>query len=251
MGKSKKKKKKSQSKFKFYFINILLGIVIVVVALMIMSSILCVIHDVEVSGAKHYSEIEIEEYVLTGKYKGNSIYVFADNLVHPKKDIPFVESAKVKLNSYDKVKIEIKEKSMLGYMAMTDGNFAYFDEEGNVVEVSNIPLSDVMFFAGIQIEKAVEGEPLGIDEKQLSRMLAVMRGLEKYNIPVNAANFDENGNFVVAYNSVYINFGKGDNAEEKVKRLQYILPNLVDMSGILHLEDWTTQDTDIVFEKTT
>ena len=36
---------------------------------------------------------------------------------------------------------------------------------------------------------------------------------------------------------------------EKVMRLSYILPKLEGMTGTLHLEDWNTENTDIVFEK--
>ena len=36
--------------------------------------------------------------------------------------------------------------------------------------------------------------------------------------------------------------------DEKIMRLQYILPTINGQAGILHLENWTPESTDIVFE---
>ena len=40
-----------------------------------------------------------------------------------------------------------------------------------------------------------------------------------------------------------------DYLEEKIMRLPHILPYLDGQTGILHLEDWTEDNTDIVFER--
>jgi cell division protein FtsQ len=131
------------------------------------------------------------------------------------------------------------------------GTFAYFNDEGEVVEVSDRILDDIIPVSGIVLESAEVGQHVAIDEKQLNNMLNIIKILRKNNVAVTSGNFDEAGNFGVFSGAVYINFGNGSEIDEKVKRLNYILPKLVDMSGILHLEDWSTQDTDIVFEKTT
>ncbi len=250
MGKGKKNKKK-KSVVWFYLGNIILGVIIIIVAAFIAMYMFCNVHDVQVVGSKYYDPIEIEEYVLTGKYKNNAVYVTFDNALHPKKNIPFVESAKVKMTSYDKVEIKVKEKAMMGFMAVADGTFAYFNDEGEVVEVSDRILDDILPVSGVVLESAEVGQHVAIDEKQLNNMLNIIKVLRKNNVAVTSGNFDEAGNFGVFSGAVYINFGNGSDIDEKVKRLNYILPKLVDMSGILHLEDWSTQDTDIVFEKTT
>jgi len=43
--------------------------------------------------------------------------------------------------------------------------------------------------------------------------------------------------------------GTTTNLAQKTKRLPYILPYLDGKSGTLHLEDWTEENTDIVFEE--
>ena len=54
---------------------------------------------------------------------------------------------------------------------------------------------------------------------------------------------------MVAYGGIVINVGDKSYLEEKIMRLPHILPNIEGQSGILHLENWTPDNTDIVFER--
>ena len=88
MGKGKKNKKK-KSVVWFYLGNIILGVIIIIVAAFIAMYMFCNVHDVQVVGSKYYDPIEIEEYVLTGKYKSNAVYVTFDNVVTSEEEYTF------------------------------------------------------------------------------------------------------------------------------------------------------------------
>jgi cell division protein FtsQ len=82
-------------------------------------------------------------------------------------------------------------------------------------------------------------------------LTALLKALNKYDIPVAAGAFDEAGNLSVAYNNIWISVGDQTYLEEKIMRLPHILPQLEGQSGTLHLENWSEDNTDIVFEKQT
>jgi cell division protein FtsQ len=47
---------------------------------------------------------------------------------------------------------------------------------------------------------------------------------------------------------ITIQVGTADNLAQKILRLQYILPQLEGKKGTLHLENWTSETTDIIFD---
>ena len=107
-----------------------------------------------------------------------------------------------------------------------------------------------MLISGITVEDPKVGETLGIEEEQLEALLSMTKYIKKYDITASAIYFDEAGNLYITYgDSIQIEFGNSDYMSEKVMRLSYILPKLEGMTGTLHLEDWNTENTDIVFEK--
>jgi cell division protein FtsQ len=243
--------KRRFSRFRFYFINIFLGIVIFAVAAVILIYFFCKTDEVTMEGTDIYAKEDMEAYVLSDKYSDNAVYAVLINTFHPPRDIPFVEKVTVRLTSYHSIDILVQEKDMIGYIALTEGNYAYFDEDGNVVEISERVLSDKIPISGVLVESAEVGQKVALEEKQLSFLTALLKALNKYDIPVAAGAFDEAGNLSVAYNNIWISVGDQTYLEEKIMRLPHILPQLEGQSGTLHLENWSEDNTDIVFEKQT
>jgi cell division protein FtsQ len=140
---------------------------------------------------------------------------------------------------------------MMAYVLSADGeNQVYFDDDGVVQEISTLHVDGLMLISGITVEDPKKGETLGIEEEQLEALLSMTKYIKKYDITASAIYFDEAGNLYITYgDSIQIEFGNSDYMSEKVMRLSYILPKLEGMTGTLHLEDWNTENTDIVFEK--
>ncbi len=246
----KKARPKPFSKFRFYFLNILLGFVIFVLLAVMMIYAFCSLHETTVSGSTIYTEDEIKAYVLDDSYSAkNAVYAFAKNLIQPKKDIPFVKNIKVKLTSYDKIKITVTQKDLFGRVSQSDGAMVYFDEDGQVVEISERVIESVMPVTGVTVDDATVGSQVSLDDKQLTFMLNLLKALDKYDIAVSSLAFDEKGDISVAYANILISVGDSSYLEEKIMRLPQILPNLEGQTGTLHLENFSSENTDIVFEK--
>lgn len=247
--KQTKKKRKRFSKFRFYFINILLGVCIFAILAVMVVYVLCTADTITVEGSTIYSDTEIETYVLDDSYCKNAVYATLKNFFQPKKDIPFVEKVSVSMDSYHSLKITVQEKKYVGCVPLSDGTYAYFDEDGIVVEVSERYVDGTMLIAGVTLEEAAVGSKVGLEKEQLNFLLILLKALKKYEIAITQLSFNESGEITVLYGSIAINVGTAENLEEKVMRLPHILPNLEGQTGTLHLEDWDQDHTDIVFEK--
>ena len=55
----------------------------------------------------------------------------------------------------------------------------------------------------------------------------------------------------LVYDTYNISLGNRSYLEEKIERVMLILPKIEGMQGTLHLENYSSQNTDIVFEKDT
>ena len=62
----------------------------------------CRVQTVEVEGSTLYTQQQIQDYVLDGTYSYNSVYAVADNLIHPKENIPFGKSVKVRMTGFER-----------------------------------------------------------------------------------------------------------------------------------------------------
>ena len=245
-----KKKRRRFSRFRFYFINIFLGVIIAGLALGMVIYFGCGIRTVNVSGSSWYTDEEIENYVLDDAYSNNGVYAVVKNLIRPKKDIPFVSSVKVRMTGLHTVSIEVTEESIIGYLTLSDGTYAYFNSEGVVQEVSDRLLEGILPVTGLSCDEASAGDKLPVDEDILSYLTDLIKSLSKYEITPEEIRFSEDGSATFLYQGIEIRMGKQTNLEEKMMRLPKILPYLEGMTGILHLENWSQDNTDIVFKKT-
>lgn len=242
------RKRRRFSKFRFYFINIFLGIVIVALLLGMLVYFGCDVKKVTVKGNTLYTAEEIEKYVLDDAYSYNGVYAVVKNFLKRERNIPFVEKVSVRMNGLHSVTITVKEKSMIAYLTLSDGTYAYFDGEGTVQEVSDRLIEQVMPVTGIACDEAKTGDKLSVGKDELSYLTALLKGLDKYEIVPQQIRFAEDGGAVVLYQGLEICLGKETYLEEKLMRLPRILPYLEGKNGILHLENWSPDNTDIVFK---
>ena len=187
--------------------------------------------------------------VLDGKYPNNTVYETIYNAVKPKKNIPFISKVTVKLTAYDKLAIHVVEKDCVGHIPLEKGGYAYFDEEGSVVEVSERLVEKSIGVSGVTLKKAQVGQKVALEKEQLNLMVQLLKSMQKYELAISGLTFDEVGNAQVTYGDILIFVGKADFLEEKMMRLPYILPQLEGQAGTLHLENWSKDNTDIVFQK--
>ena len=73
--------------------------------------------------------------------------------------------------------------------------------------------------------------------------------LDKYELEPEMIYVTESGQVLLSYGKIQVNVGENEYLNEKIIRLQKIMPQIEGMEGTLHLETWTETTTDIYFEK--
>lgn len=244
-------KKRQKPKALFYLPNILIGVAL----LLILAYILCIMvfrtTSVEVSGNHILSDQEIESQVVTGKYTKYGLVQVVKRIFKPVKDLPFCESCKVSvsLTSPHTLKIKIKEPTLLGYISLSDGKRAYFNDDGIVEEVSDRQVDGLLPVNGISCSKAEKGELLPINKSCRRTLLQLVKAMKKYGIKTDSVTFKDDREVSAVSGDITYDFGTFDYMQEKLMRLPYLLPHLTGLKGTLHLDTWTPENTDIIFEK--
>ena len=243
-------KKKRRSKFKFYFLNILLAVVILGVIFVFCSIFFCRVTKVSCKGNKIYNDEQIEYMVLSHPYDGNSLAAVGMSIFKPVKSIPFVDSIKLKLVNAHSIEIIVKEKPLSGFLPYKNNKYIYYNNNGMVNEISDTLIDKTPLIAGLTLKSTPKlGEILPVDQSKEKTLLYIQKELLKRKIVVSAVVFNAEGNITLMYQNITINLGMPTKLSEKITRLPYILPHLEQMTGTLHLEDWSEENTDIVFQK--
>lgn len=242
------RRRKKRRKIGLYILLIL--ILLIAAGVFIVMNVFTV-ENVVVEGNELYSSTQIENMVLNDEYSWNSLYVDLKYRFVDIGEVPFVDTMEVSLDNPHTVHIKVYEKGMLGYLYINSiGQNAYFDKDGFVVETSTEVIDGVPKITGISCEEVVLYEKLQLENSDILRdLLNLTQTLKKYNLLPDEIQYDSNMGPVLYYGTIQVKIGSEDNLSQKVVRLSIILPQLDGLSGTLHLETWTPETTDIIWDR--
>ena len=242
------RRRKKRRKIGLYILLIL--ILLIAAGVFIVMNVFTV-ENVVVEGNELYSSTQIENMVLNDEYSWNSLYVDLKYRFVDIGQVPFVDTMEVSLDNPHTVHIKVYEKGMLGYLYINSiGQNAYFDKDGFVVETSTEVIDGVPKITGISCEEVVLYEKLQLENSDILRdLLNLTQTLKKYNLLPDEIQYDSNMEPVLYYGTIQVKIGSEDNLSQKVVRLSIILPQLDGLSGTLHLETWTPETTDIIWDR--
>jgi len=246
----KERLKRKRRAIAAFIIEVVLGLAILIIGSGLFVLYACGVEDVVVEGSTIYTDQEIEDYVLQGDYTNNCVYNVLHNFFKPRKDIPFVDNVKVTMTGLNTNKITVTERTPFGYATTNEGTVAlYFDEDGRITNISDKMLSNVLVWQDVIPSGEAVGEKVVDDDVVLSSFLETARGLKANEVVLNSIRIDDGHNIFGQKNNIKINFGLKNDMDDKCKRLSIILPQIENQSGTLHLENFSPENTDIVFKK--
>ena len=204
--------------------------------------------NVYVEGNVHYSNEEIMDMVMSGRYGNNSLILSLKYRDKSIEGIPFVEKMDVSVLDPHTVKIEVYEKALAGYVEYLD-RYLYFDKDGIVVESSSEKTKGIPMVTGLRFDHVVLYQTLPVEDPEIfSEILSITQLVNKYNLIVDRIFFGLDNSLTLYFENVKAAFGNSGNLEEKVMELQYILPELTGKSGTLRMENYTEETKTITFE---
>ena len=206
------------------------------------------VENVSVEGNVHYTKEEIEEMVIKDRLSANSLYLSFKYRNKEIRNIPFIEKMSVRVDSPNSITIRVYEKTVAGYVEYM-GRYMYFDREGIVVESSETRTSGVPQVTGIDFDHVVLYEPLPVEDTAIfSEVLSITQMLSKYDIVTDKIFFNSENEITLYFENVRARLGK-DDLEEKVMRLQQILPNLEGETGVLDMQNYSDDRKNVTFRR--
>lgn len=244
-----KEQRKKKRRAKKILIGLLVFLLILLISIVVVWKVF-VVKNVKVEGNVLYEEQLIKDTVLNDKYSWNSLYVLLKYTFTDAEAVPFIDEMEVKMNNPQSLTITVYEKGMMGYMYIsTLGENAYFDKDGFVVETSSRVIENVPRIDGITCDEVVAYEQLPIDEHLLKQLLTLTQSLKREGLEPDSINYSVENEPILYYGNVAVRLGSMDNLTLKVEHLSKILPSIKDMSGVLHMESWTEESANIIFEQ--
>lgn len=230
------------------FIVPLCGVLLIGIAILLFLEMFKV-RTVTVEGATHYSNEEIMDYVLDSKLCRNTFFVYLKYHNKNIKNLPFIEQIDVNIVDRNTVKINVYEKYVAGCVS-TLGNFLYFDNDGKIVEISSVKTQNVPVITGLEFDHFELYEPLEVENADVfNSILTITKLLNKYELNADIIYFDENQNITLFFDKVRVNVGTVADLNEKFMTLPMILPSLEGKSGVLHMENFSSKKSNVVFNE--
>lgn len=204
--------------------------------------------EIQVVGNKFYSDEEIKKMVLDAPIAGNSVLAMLTKTEEKTKDAKMIERVTLKRRNRNTIVVQVKEKQIIGYFEF-EGKYINFDRQGIIQIFTEKPMKGVPLIEGFKVKEAKQGEKLkGINTKKLNTILSVGKMLEKTPQKPDKLFFNHMSQLVLYYAKVEVRLGSDENMDEKMNRLEGILPQLEGMEGILHLENITEDTQTVVFD---
>lgn len=150
---------------------------------------------------------------------------------------PYIKNVKITRMLPDKIKIEITEKQK-SYMLQTDEGIAYVDKNGDILEISQNILDNLILLQGYSTLKEEIQPGKKLNEKDLGRLedlQQIFRSAEKIQIKdqIASINIQDKNDYIInlpAYKKI-VYIGDTSNLATKMLRTKDILDKTMEIEG--------------------
>lgn len=204
---------------------------------------------VHVEGNIHYTDEEIIEMVMGDGYGNNSLFLSFKYRDKGIDNIPFIQTMDVTIEAKDTIRITVYEKALAGYVSYL-GRYVYFDKDGIVVETSEEETQGIPQVTGLKFDHVILHEALPVEKPEVfDEILNITQQLDKYELSADKIYFDSNYQVTLVFGDARIALGSSSDIDEKIMKLQYILPGLEGKSGILDMREYSEDTKSYSFEQ--
>lgn len=204
---------------------------------------------VYVEGNVHYTSEEIMEMVMGGRFGNNSLFLSLKYKDKGMEDIPFIQTMDVEIEAKDTIRIIVYEKALAGYVSYL-GRYVYFDKDGIVVETSTEKTAGIPQVTGLSFDHVILHEPLPVEKTDVfDEILNITQQLERYSMSADRIYFDSEYQVTLMFGDAKVALGDDRYIDEKIMKLQYILPDLLGKKGTLNMREYSEDTKSYSFEQ--
>lgn len=205
--------------------------------------------NIEVSGTDHYTDKQMVDIVTGGNDYGNTLLFLLESRLHPAENVTFIDKIDISYIDRNTVSITVYEKAMAGCIKYND-QYAYFDGEGTVLEISDEKLDDVPCIDGIESDNVVQGQKLDVgDDSFFQEILTMTQLIYKNDIQIDKITCDSKQNLILHRDGIKINIGTAENLESKLMNLEVILESVKGKKGTLDMSNYSTANGSVIFKE--
>lgn len=203
---------------------------------------------VYVEGNVHYTNEEIMEMVMGGRYGNNSLLLAMKYRDKGIDDIPFIQTMDVSIEAKDTIRITVYEKALAGYVSYL-GRYVYFDKDGIVVETSLEKTAGIPQVTGLKFDHVILHEALPVEKPEVfDEVLNITQQLAKYSMTADRIYFDADYQVTLMFGEARVSLGDSQYIDEKIMKLQYILPDLLGREGTFYMQEYSEDTKSYSFE---
>lgn len=204
---------------------------------------------VYVDGNVHYTNEEIMDMVMGGRFGNNSLFLSLKYKDKGMENIPFIQAMDVTIEAKDTIRITVYEKALAGYVSYL-GQYIYFDKDGIVVETSTEKTAGIPQVTGLKFDRVILHEALPVEKPEVfDEILNITQQLDKYSMSADRIYFDSDYQVTIVFGEAKVALGLDGYMDEKIMKLQYILPNLIGEKGTLDMREYSEDTKSYSFEK--
>lgn len=238
----RKKRKKKRSHRLYAFAVLLFGFAIIVLAFLLLFHV----QKIEVSGNDYLTEGEIIDAVQDDRLSKNSLYILGKYAVGRGTVLPCLDQMKVRMKSPWVLKVEVREKPIVGYIQNGE-KYEYFDKEGLVVFESSALKEGLPYIEGIEVgEIRLYHRLKSGDTRIFEQILETSREVTKYELVTDRIVCEED-NICLYVGNVRICLGESVSSAQ-IAQIEPILEKLGNQEGTLHLEHYSEMNQTTTFE---
>lgn len=229
-NKRRKKKKNPINKY-------LLLICIILITILIIAFRVFKIEYYEIEGNRLYSNEEILE-ILNLEKNENIIHVYINTNKNLSK-YPFIDDIKLEYISYNKIRIRVFEKQVIGYIFYMS-NYLCIDKDGYIIDYATLEELDdkIPIIDGIASDSLVIGEKINIPQNIIDICYLFYKAEIKEMLNIDKISFQNNNseNILINIKNVMVEFGNMENFNQKIQIMKDILNNVPEEeNGTLYL----------------
>ena len=233
--------------------RVVLILIVVLLALVVFFTLFRT-ETVLVSGNTRYSDEDIKSICLDGALSNNTFLFTLFNRRMELSDMPYLDHAEAEMIDRNTIHISVEERISAGRIEY-GGKIIYFDRNGNVLEIRE--KSDEQDLTAVlvrdhdpEVEMIETGDVIYEEEPEFLKEISVLSGLLlEADMAPDYVTIDEEKGITLVFGDTKIILGNDLFLEEKVARAAAILPDIQNTTGILHMEDYSENSKDIIFEQ--
>lgn len=230
-------------------LNLITVLILLIAAAVTTAYFMCTVRTVHVSGNKLYTSREIADQVISDdtQLRHNTIFLAALYMTPFAPKIPFEESVRVHIESYDTIRIEVRDMDLAAYIPYGGRNL-YFSSDGIVLEHSPLIVKSSTFVTGLSVSSAEPGMKMEAENRAgLDLILEALQILGKYEMKADCIVLGKTGSITMYLKHIKVQLGRSD-FELKIGKLAQIMPYLEGRSGTINMTNYSDADENIILK---